>query len=231
MQQSKDQGRIQNDISKFSLTKMNTSILDDEDDVESSSFSSYVVPLKIILPIEHVHKSHAHKLLFERHNYILLEVDKLSYHEHIHSDDPEILFPLDKLTVSSNELTSTSVESTTIMQNIYDAYGNEYSFDSTRSEKNSVILVDSQGYQYELKGNYQIPNENSEAIVEFDEISVARPKVSDNTNKNIFKQLAIEAEHTMTTARTTIDHQESNMIVERYEIHYAKIFQWLDYHL
>lgn len=230
---SSDHNQNANEILKID-SPISTSILDDGTDIESSSYASYVVPLKIILPVEHVHKSQKSNS-FERYNYILLKVDDVSYHEHIHSDTREILYPLNRLTSPPEELVSASdndnnIEATTNTLNIFDADGNEYSTISTKSDKNGGVLVDSQGYRYELKNHFQIVDEQKN--VEFDEIAVARSKVPQKLESNpIPKRISID--HSNSIATTVIDsnHQNSHISADQYERHYAKIFQWLHYHL
>lgn len=225
--------RNENEIVTFSPPVVTTS-LDDSTEMDSSSYASYVVPLKIILPVEHVHKS-AKNDSFERFNYILLKVDDVSYHEHIYSDNSDFLFPVRRNT-SLPTLTSASdndsdidsnTEASTMALNSVDSEGSETSAETyqQRDETNDNILVDSQGYRYKLGKHYQLLNEYGTAVVEFDDLLLDRsesPKKKTTTNQ-ITKRVLNDDDAPTTKADP---HNNKN-----HEQHYAKIFQWLHYHL
>lgn len=225
--------RNENEIVTFSPPVVTTS-LDDSTEMDSSSYASYVVPLKIILPVEHVHKS-AKNDSFERFNYILLKVDDVSYHEHINSDNSDILFPVRRNT-SLPTLTSASdndsdidsnTEASTMALNSVDSEGSETSAEThqQRDETNDNILVDSQGYRYKLGKHYQLLNEYGIAVFEFDDLLLDRsesPKRK-TTPYQITKRVFNDDDAPTTKADP---HNNKN-----HEQHYAKIFQWLHYHL
>lgn len=76
----------------FQLTTLN------EDD------NAYIIPIKIILPITHIHKISENDS-FVQYDYILLQTNDTSYHAHFNNDKPVILFPENK-TKSSPTFTS-----------------------------------------------------------------------------------------------------------------------------
>lgn len=225
--------RNENEIVKFS-PPISTSIIDDSNsDVESSSYASYIIPLKIILPIEHVHKTKENNT-FERFNYILLKVDDASYHEHIYSDNSDFLLPVERNTTTPTEKPVFDIENnteiTTNTTNMINSNGREMILDPIQSDENTdTVLVDSQGYRYELGKHYKILNEQDVSIVEFDEIEMQRDKIPNKSHNQISKRILVDDNETIKS--TTEQPQKNHLNNEQYEGHYAKIFQWLHYHL
>lgn len=227
--------RNENEIVKFS-PPISTSILDDNTDVESSSYASYVVPLKIILPIEHVHRSTKNDT-FERFNYILLKVDDSSYHEHIYSDNSDFLLPVEPInrnilqsadvkTVSENEYTA---DTTPNMINVIEPETQtEFNIEQhIQHDDSDAILVDAAGYQYELSKHYEVVNEHGTPVIEFDEIAMLRPDDPDKPHNQISKRILNNDDAPKPTTATE-STQKNN---DRYENHYAKLLQWIHYHL
>lgn len=227
--------RNANEILKFNASPISTSIVDDgADSLESSSYASYVVPLKIILPVDHVHKS-AINDSYQRYGYILLKVDDVSYHEHINSDNSEILFPVDRFSSPmdsstlgpDNDNNHDTTTTAAMINNIpFDGDKNsERSSESAEHDKNDIVLVDSQGYHYELKKHFRILGEFETTVVEFDDIAMIRPKVPNKPNKELAKRILSDDVTTKSTNRS------NDIDTDQYQGHYAKIFQWLHYHL
>lgn len=222
-----DGNRNDNEIFKFNLPH-STSIIDDDTDTESSSYASYVVPLKIILPIEHVHKSEKNNS-YERFNYILLKVDDANYHEHISSDNSDILYPVDRYTTPAETVTPTASnhdsndEMVTSTVNVFDTNGSENHSNAIKTDQNDFVLVDSQGYRYELGSHFHIMDEFKSGVVEFDDLQMIRPNISKTTNQ-ITKRILADEEPAKSLSDTQLN-------IDQYEGHYAKIFQWLHYHL
>lgn len=200
--------------------------------IDSASDAPYVIPLKILLPVDHVHKSKANNS-FVRYNYILLKVDDVSYHKHIPSDNSEILFPVDSGHTSSATDMRTSPpdsdnehEATTLVavtENVFDIAGNEH---TANSIQNDIVLVDSQGYRYELSHHIKILNEFETNVVEFDSIAMVRETADTKPNANKVTKRILSDDDVQ-----QIDDEKSDLNVTQYERHYAKIFQWLHYHL
>lgn len=248
-----DHSRNANEIFKFNAG--NNTGIDDGIENDSTSDAPYVIPLKIILPVEHVHKSKTNNS-FVRYNYILLKVDDITYHEHIASDNSEILFPVENRQTSKPTETQTETEMFTSMQpdsdneqeaatnavttavtvteqatatatvtaNVFDINGNEH---TVNSAQNDIVLVDSQGYRYELAHHIKIMDEFETNVVEFDSIAMIRPKVDSKLNSNQATKRILNDDD----EQQQIDHENNDMNVSQYERHYAKIFQWLHYHL
>lgn len=220
-----DHNRNANEISPISSGILS---LDEASDIDTSSDASYIIPLKILLPVEHVHKM-PNSNSFERYNYILLNVDDVSYHDHIHSDNPEILFPLNH---SPEHMTSASLdgdnEATTNIQHMLDSDEKDnINSDVIQTDKNVAILVDSQGYHYELKDHFKIMDDENSAVIEFDEIAAARPKIIEQPNNEMSKQSVTIND----AVASIVDSPKTSISVDQYEQHYAKIFTWLHYHL
>lgn len=229
-----DHNRNGNEIFKFNPS-INTGI-DDGLDIDSTSDAPYVIPLKIILPVEHVHKSRTNHS-FVRYNYILLKVDDITYHEHIPSDNSEILFPVDRQAAlsptemftsvpdsysESGATTTTTTLTVTTTANVFDIDRNEHAINSVQ---NDIVLVDSQGYHYELSHHVKIMDEFETNVVEFDSITMVRAKDDNELYPiQVTKRILSDDDE-------QIDHEKNDINVTQYERHYAKIFQWLHYHL
>lgn len=184
-------------------------------------YSSYEIPLKIILPFEHVHKSSDDRT-FSRYNYILLKVDDQSYHEHIFSDNSDILSPInaekrveqpvpDETTNVYGELTSMDTGSTV------DNTDPVPTIDSS----NCPILVDSEGYQYELDKHYKINDDSNNAVIEFDDIKLAHKKFKDDisVDNNIAGNIPDQ----------TDDQEFRSMSSDILSAHYQKLYKWLNW--
>lgn len=217
---------------------------------DSTSDAPYIIPLKIILPVEHVHKSKTNNS-YVRYNYILLKVDDITYHEHIPSDNSEILFPLvdNAQTESpmewftsgpesdnSHETTTTTATIGTVTAdkqatatstaNVFDIDGNDHT--NANAAQNDIVLVDSQGYRYAMTQHIKIMDEFETNVVEFDNIAMVREKVDSKSNpKQATKRILSDDDE----QQQQIDHEMNDINVSQYERHYAKIFQWLHYHL
>lgn len=232
---STDISNVQKEAFEIRSPTSTTSIPDDND-TDSSNYSSYIIPLKIILPVEHVHKSNTNDT-FERFNYILLKVDDASYHEHIFSDNPDILVPFNVNQTTSKNISSidvsitTTTESATDFVNTIDLDGSTSSdteFETTDKAipiselENDQVLMDSQGYRYELGKHYKITDDSAASIIEFDDIEMIRPKIETKPkSQTITKRVLNNAD----------DDQLGSTTSDEYETHYARIFQWLHYHL
>lgn len=224
--------RNENEIVKFS-PPISTSIIDDSiSDIESSSYASYIVPLKIILPVEHIHKTKNNDT-FERFNYILLKVDDASYHEHIYSDNSDFLLPVERNTTSPTAKPvfdiENNTETTTNTPNIINSDTREIISEPIQRDDSDTVLVDSQGYRYELGKHYKIMDDQGTSVVEFDEIAMVREKMTNKSHNQISKRILVNDDDE--TIKTTTESQKNNLHSELYEGHYAKIFQWLHYHL
>lgn len=224
--------RNENEIFKFSTPATDISTLDDSTETESSSYASYVIPIKIILPIEHVHRSEKNDS-FERFNYILLKTDDVSYHEHIYSDNSDLLLPVNRSahlpTYGAESDNTGNTEAFTTAPNAdTDENGNSAVTDGQQQGKSDDnILVDSQGYKYELGKHYQISDEYGTDVVEFDDIAMVLPKTSNKPNTNQITKRVLDDDAASSTSK--VDQQKR--INQQHEDHYAKIFQWLHYHL
>lgn len=219
--------RNENEIIKFHVPT-STPLIDD--DLESSSYASYVVPLKVILPVEHVHKTSANDS-FERFNYILLKVDDASYHEHISSDTSDILFPVAKKMMGAAEAENNTEPTTN--PTVFDSV--QLSRDSIQNDDSDTVLVDAQGYRYELGKHYNILDEHGTSVVEFDEIDMIKAEMENKPINHISKRILTDDKPMTTTKPSTTakphEQAKSNSSDDRYEGHYAKIFQWLHWHL
>lgn len=234
----------ENEIFKFGPSIGSTDTIDDSTETESSSDAAYVVPLKIILPVEHVHKSSKNDS-FERFNYILLKVDDVSYHEHIFSDNSDLLFPLDKNTAATPTSVYPSIDSntedTTMTSNIFDSDENGSTANQRQQQQqrqrqqsnrnDNKVLVDSEGYRYELGKQYKILNEFGTAVVEFNDLMMVHSDASTNggktANKITKRILTTDDEAPKSNTEPPEVYKNSDL----HEKHYERIFQWLHYRL
>lgn len=183
-------------------------------------YSSYEIPLKIILPFEHVHKS-SDERTFSRYNYILLKVDDQSYHEHIYSDNSDILSP-----INAEKAVERPLDETT---NVYDdvtSLDEGSTVDNTDAiptidSRNCPILVDSEGYQYELDKHYKITDDSNNAVIEFDDIKIAHKKFKDDisVDNNIAGNIPDQTE----------DQEFRSMSSDILSTHYQKLYKWLNW--
>lgn len=236
-----DDSQIENEILKHSTAGPSSST--DDGDSDSSSYSSYVIPLKIILPVEHLHKSNETNS-FARYNYILLKMDDPSYHQHIYSDNSDILVPEQskkqtptQIPISSSDSSSdtsiNNIEITTEMLNDKSNIKiNETEIDIDENGSADKILIDTQGYRYELGKHYKIMNENGAAVdVEFDDIEMVRPRPMNKQKIQISRRIQTDDDEVKIENGGGDSKIASDQTTGLYEGHYMKIFGWLHYQL
>lgn len=203
----------------------------------TTDYSSYVIPLKIILPLEHVHAPKEDGS-YDRYNYILLRTDDVAHHEHIYSDNPDVLIPVhanqhrrmpsfmesggststkttmmddDGLANADDESTTGIVESMTSLTNKTDA-------------DNSLVLSDAIGFKYGLGRHYQILDEMKNIVVEFDDVIVARTQQTDSSTID-----DVDTEHTLSFDEEEQTRALSSVDAEIISAHYQKLYQWLNW--
>lgn len=185
-----------------------------------SDYSSYVIPLKIILPVEHVHRSSDDES-FARYNFILLKVDDVAYHEHIASDNPDTLIPVH---ANKDSQMAVTIQSTTAFE---DSTSTDSSDDVSTTDRTEMvpvphaaetsILVDPQGYRYELDRHYKIADESDNVLIEFDDIKVAQTGEKERWIDFEPEQSSIGSD----------DEQYRAMSSDFLSAHYRKLYQWL----
>lgn len=226
---------VTSDSNKNATFKLNASSIltpnntgdDDETTDSSESNEAYEIPLKIILPVAHVHAHAQGNGTFERFNYILLKVNDSAYHEHFAYDKPLHLFPVNG---STNNTTPTSVDSTSERDNLTQTTtfsgDNEIhrNVQNTRNRSDVVLLADREGYRYQRGKLHQILNETGEVVAEFEDINYARievPEMKSNRVASSARKLQLEG--------TTEEPDAAND--DAYDQHYGKMLQWIHYHL
>lgn len=188
------------------------------DNIESQTmdYSSYEIPLKIILPIEHVHKS-IDDDSYTRYNYILLTDGDLNAHEHIYSDNPDVLIPVHASkygkVASFLQSSNTNDESTT---------DNENNNPITPSDESSTALLDPLGFQFEVGKHYQIMDELNNTVVEFDDVKLARTHTEENDDD-------VDTEHIVSYDDDEQARSKSNFDAKILSEHYKKLNQWLNW--
>lgn len=221
-----------NEILKLKFNE-NASIIDEfVDNSENSSYNSYVIPLKIILPVEHVHKSENES--FKRYNYILLKVDDPTYHDHVHNDKSDYLLPvrenLDSTSPTSLFTDTDNVDTTT---DVLNEIAQTKPIDTltpdnaTKVANSNTVLIDPDGFRYALGKHYKINDDTGASVVEFDDIAMILPETPNTkTEKESVSKRVLQDD---SWQKDDTSQKASNS--EQYEEHYAKIFQWLHYHL
>lgn len=211
----------------------------DESTESSESNEAYVIPLKIILPVPHVHTVAPENGTFQRFNYILLKINDSAFHEHFAYDKPLHLFPLSESTSSSSsssisiDTTPTSADSTSERDS--DTQTTPFGSDNeiyrhrdrhTRNQSDTaVLLTDSEGYRYQRGKLHQILNETGDIVAEFEDISPARVEVPAEMNSNRVISSARELQFDGTTEEPVAANDDA------YDEHYGKMLQWIHYHL
>lgn len=190
-------------------------------DSSETQDSSYIIPIKIILPAPHIHAVPGNGT-FEQFNYILLLTNDSSYHGHLDNGAPDILYPMNVSPIDykppTNEI---DVEETDIGNNSNGSGSGAGPISDLINTTNVIVnLVDSDGYQYQRTKKYRILDKNGDLAIEYEEIAAFRPK--DETNV---------ATTTVSSVGRQQNEAESNMASEQYDDHYSKILQWISYKL
>lgn len=242
-----------NEILRVKFNESTSLIEEYTDTVDNSTYDSYVVPLKIILPVEHVHKI-AENGSFARFNYILLKVDDPTYHEHIkNSDKSDLLLPVNEnsatptlIDVDSGGTTETinqiaHVKSDGVAKEMLDPNNSDGANATSKSAaKNNVTLIDADGFRYKLGKHYRISDDdednnntknNDTLVVEFDDIAMMLPEIPPTITKEPISKRILDDDSAVPKVTQTDDTQRNTASTDQYEGHYAKIFQWLHYHL
>lgn len=221
---------------------------DDETTESSESNEAYEIPLKIILPVPHVHANvnAPDNGTFERYNYILLKVNDSAFHEHFAYDKPLHLFPVSQsmpssstsgntsdgssISISTTTPTSTDKTSTSEQDNVTQSttpYGSDNEIYRRRSANQSdsiALLSDSEGYRYQRGKLHQILNETGDIVAEFEDIHYAHIEVPE-TNSNRVVSGGRELQFDATTEEPIAANDDA------YDQHYGKMLQWIHYHL
>lgn len=213
--------------------------VDDDDNTDSQSNEAYAIPLKIILPVPHVHALAPENGTFQRFNYILLKVNDSAFHEHFAYDKPVHLFPVSESTNNSDSSSSINLSTTTPTYG--DSTSERDSFTQTtpfggdneiyRNYHNTngnsdaaVLLTDSEGYRYQRGKLHQILNESGVIVNEFEDIHYARIEEADTkSNRDVSSARELQLD------RTTEEPAAAND--DAYDQHYGKMLQWVHYHL
>lgn len=123
----------------------------DETETATADDDAYIIPIKIILPVTHVHAVPENNT-FERFEFIVLRTGDPHYHEHLPNDFPDVLLP-DNQTFEGN---GTDFENVTVVSS------------------DGRTLVDQEGYRYQRTKLNQIPNELGDVVHEFEDITEVR---------------------------------------------------------
>lgn len=233
----------ENEIENFIL-KMNKSSSNFDDFQPASSNEdddAYIIPIRIILPVVHVHAIPENST-FTQYNYIILQTNDTSYHQHVDTDKSDILIPEDRSKILStllnvlplNETAAVTTtepktmpsttdgndisSSTESKPDIRNSSSNNSKLSNNNNSENSirkepVILFASDGFRYQRGKQYKIFNDVGDVVVEFEDIVPYR---------------SVEITTIPPTARST---DESDAYNAKYDEHYGKILQWLSYSL
>uniref|UniRef100_A0A7G3AWX9 Putative selenoprotein p n=1 Tax=Lutzomyia longipalpis TaxID=7200 RepID=A0A7G3AWX9_LUTLO len=134
----------------------------DDLEAERDGDEGFIIPIKVILPVEHIHHL-GNQSTYTKYNYIVLRTDNATYHGHLNTDRGE------KLTVDQNAINadgyfpSDNREVTTV-QSLNFEEENEKDF-----EEEKLIYVNDKRDQYQKIKTYKIPIENGQ--ITFDEVS------------------------------------------------------------
>ncbi|XP_059619637.1 selenoprotein P-like [Phlebotomus argentipes] len=118
----------------------------------------FVIPIKVILPVEHIHHF-GNQSTFTKYNYIILRTDNATFHGHLNSDRGE------RLTADHNSIPTEYQEVTTVLPPV----GMLEDANDTELEEEKVIFVNDKRDQYQKVKTYKIPSDNGQIM--FDEVS------------------------------------------------------------
>lgn len=207
---------------------------DDDDTTDNQSNEAYAIPLKIILPVPHVHALAPENGTFQRFNYILLKVNDSAFHEHFAYDKPMHLYPLSESTNNSssssipNTTTPTDGDSTSERDNFTQTtpFGSDNEiYRNYHNSDASVVLTDSEGYRYQRGKLHQILNESGDVVNEFEDIQYARIEEPDmKSNRDVSNARELQLDRTTTEEPVAAND-------DAYDQHYGKMLQWIHYHL
>lgn len=179
----------------------------------SEADDAYIIPIKIILPVTHIHAVPENGT-YQQFNYILLHTNDSAYHKHFFNDEPDILYPENKTDTPPTHTLDNTDELLNVNVTKYESSKNS-------SDNDNLILIDSDGYRYQRNKQYKIFNENGDLEVEFEDLIPIRSVEIKSTAVNDFNG--------------TPDGRHNDQVItdsdEQYDEHYGKILQWLHYYL
>lgn len=173
--------------------------------------AAYIIPIKVILHAEHVHRDPNNNETFLKFNYILMQTNDTSYHGHFESDDSaERLTPLKNVNETNAQLNDTNVDNVT-----------DESI-STTSVSPISVLVNKDGDQYDQINEQIIVNDDGVITNRFNEIAWKRQNVESQISP---PNVIIE------NKEITGDRAMSSESDQENDKHYSQILQWIHFSL
>lgn len=213
------------------IFKLNESSSGVDDHTEVNKLDeNYVIPLRIILPIAHIHASSENDT-FSQFNYMILKVNDTAYHEHFAYDKPVHLFPANnsRKTTPTQFDNNSNVEMLNIsnITTFTDNNQNEKNSALNKSQNDSLILTDSEGYRYQSRHQFKIFNETGALVVEFQDIEAIYSHLDDESEtKKVTRLLGnSRSMDDVSTTPITVDD------FDKYDEHYKRMMQWIHYYL
>uniref|UniRef100_A0A1B0GHI3 Selenoprotein P N-terminal domain-containing protein n=2 Tax=Lutzomyia longipalpis TaxID=7200 RepID=A0A1B0GHI3_LUTLO len=153
-----------NESSGEELLETTTENAAKQDDLEAErdGDEGFIIPIKVILPVEHIHHL-GNQSTYTKYNYIVLRTDNATYHGHLNTDRGEKL-TVDQNAINADGYYSTDNREVTTVQSLNFEEENEKEF-----EEEKLIYVNDKRDQYQKIKTYKIPIENGQ--ITFDEVS------------------------------------------------------------
>lgn len=218
--------------------------------------ASYLIPLRVIIPAEHVHRDSENPFAkFKKYYYYVLKTDNKSYHGHLDSDPPEIVgvwrdleagfLPLEEEqqqqdTTTTDQVTDVTTETTLITNSISDepVFGfpgsKKYSF-STSNE----IISTTTPVTTEVASSVQLQSSSTPAPLDplvyvndqnKDRFRVRKKYRFGESSYRNFDEVEFLREQ-LKTFITPLDDSgnNDNKNVRHVDEHYENILPWLDF--
>lgn len=184
----------------------NSSVSDDAD-------AGYLIPMKIILPVEHMHHADDNST-YTKYNYIVLMMENETYHEHLASDPGEILEIDQSQLPTTTPQTFIEVESMEDRPTFLSMLNNslERRFEMDEAEPNSgeeLIFLDQQLNTYKKGKAYSVKVNDGNDTEDFDELVPVYNKVLAFVN--------------------VMESSTSDYIPQEIDNHYSLLLPWLDF--
>lgn len=179
------------------------------EETNNSDDDAYVIPIKVILHAEHVHRSSGDNETFLKFNYILMRTNETSYHGHFETDEMAERFKL----LRNDNYTNVQFNVTEQPDGVSE----------TSSVSPISILVNANGDQYVQLNERIIVNDDGVIVIRFNEIAWKREDYQyqeTNTQPIVDKNQDLSEDRAMSS--------ESDQENDR---HYSQILPWIHFNL
>lgn len=181
--------------------------------------SNFVIPIKITIPMEHVHY-YVENDTFVKYNYVVLKTDDESYHQHLTSDSGEILY---ELSVNNESITvnkSGNIEYIENMLNITDLR-KKLMNKSINLNNTQIYVNEKNGEMYEKMKHHHL-NDNVFDELSLIEIDIQKYRTQHQNQSN--REVETNADDNGTNLKIKNNRFRSQKDIAK---HYDQLLQWL----